>query len=338
MNVAVTGASGHVGANLVRTLLAHGDSVRALVHREWRPLAGLPIGTALGDVRDLASLERAFAGAEVVYHAAGHISLVSREWSRLHAINVVGTRNVVEACLRCGVQRLVHFSSIHAIDLSPERARIDESTPLVEEGEVPPYSFSKAQGEREVQEGMHNGLDAVVLNPTAILGPHDYGPSHQGEVLLALSRGALPALVEGGFDWVDVRDVAEGARAAATRGAAGERYILSGHWVSVRELARLVCSITGAQVPRLVCPMWLAEIAAPLSTVLAELLGRRPLFTWVALDALSSNQHISSAKAVAALRYSARPLRDTLVDTLHWFVEAGQLEALPHCLPTEEAA
>jgi dihydroflavonol-4-reductase len=288
-------------------------------------------------VRDPASLERAFAGAEVVYHAAGHISLVSGEWSRLHAINVLGTRNVVDACLTCRVDRLVHFSSIHAIDLSPARPQIDESTPLVVEGEVPPYSLSKAQGEREVQRGIGDGLDAVVLNPTAILGPHDYGPSHQGEVLLALSRGQLPGLVEGGFDWVDARDVAKGARAAAMKGAAGERYILSGHWASVRELARLVCSITGTRVPRLVCPMWLAEIAAPWFTGMAELLGRRPLFTWVALDALSSNRRISSAKAAASLSYRTRPLRDTLLDTLRWFVEAGQLEGVSSRLPVEEA-
>ena len=245
MKAAVTGASGHVGANLIRVLLARGDSVRALVHRDRRALSGLPIETAMGDVRDPASLEQAFAGAEVVYHAAGYISLVSGEWSRLHAVNVVGTRNVVEACLRCGVRRLVHFSSIHAMDLNPERAQIDESTPLVAEGGVPPYSLSKAEGEREVQEGIANGLDAVILNPTAILGPHDYAPSHQGEVLLALARRMLPALVEGGFDWVDARDVAKGALSAAVRGTAGARYILSGHWVSVRELARLVGSITG---------------------------------------------------------------------------------------------
>jgi dihydroflavonol-4-reductase len=151
-----------------------------------------------------------------------------------------------------------------------------------------------------------------------------------------LARDALPALVEGGFDWVDARDVARGARAAAVRGEAGERYILSGHWVSVRELARLVCSITGSRLPRLVCPMWLAEIAAPLFTVWAELWGERPLFTWVALDALSSNRKISSAKAVAALGYKAQPLRDTLVDTLRWFVEAGQLETVSQRWPVEE--
>ena len=337
MKAAVTGASGHVGANLVRVLLASGDSVRALVHRDRRAVSDLPIETAMGDVRDPASLEEAFAGAEVVYHAAGYISLVSGEWSRLHAVNVVGTRNVVEACLKCGVRRLVHFSSIHAMDLDPERAQIDESTRLVTEGGVPPYSFSKAEGEREVQKGIASGLDAVILNPTAILGPHDYAPSHQGEVLLAMARGMLPALVEGGFDWVDGRDVAKGALSAAVQGTAGARYILSGHWVSVRELARLVGSITGARVPRFASPMWLAQMAAPLLTALAELLGTRALFTWVALDALSSNRHISCAKAAAALGYSPRPLRDTLVDTFQWFMQEGWLEATEHCLHVEEA-
>jgi len=336
MRVTVTGASGHVGANLVRALLAHGDSVRALVHRDRRALVGLPIDMVEGDVRDAASLGRAFAGAELVYHVAGYISIVSGERSRLHDVNVVGTRNVVEACLQCGVSRLMHFSSIHALDLAPSRLQIDEATPLVASGKAPPYSLSKVGGEGAVREGMANGLDAVILNPTAILGPHDYGPSHQGEVLLALARGRLPALVEGGFDWVDARDVAQGAIAAAERAPAGERYILSGHWASVRELGSLVGSIRGVHVPRLVVPMWLARLGAPLFTAWAELVGTRPLFTWVALNALSSNRCISCAKAAVDLYYRPRPLRDTLVDTFQWFTEAGWLQAAEHrtaCAP-----
>jgi dihydroflavonol-4-reductase len=333
----VTGASGHVGANLVRALLAHGDAVRALVHRDRRALMGLPIEMIDGDVRSTASLERAFAGAEIVYHVAGHISIVSGEWSRLHAVNVVGTRNVVEACLRCGVRRLVHFSSIHALDLAPGRAQIDETTPLVGGDHVPPYSLSKVEGERAVREGMAKGLDAVILNPTAILGPHDYGPSHQGEVLLALARERLPALVAGGFDWVDARDVAQGAIAAAARAPAGERYILSGHWASVRELGALVGSIRGVHIPRLVAPMWLARLGAPLFTAWAELVGARPLFTWVALDALMSNRNISSAKAAADLDYRSRPLRDTLIDAFQWFAEAGWIEASECQVRAEEA-
>jgi dihydroflavonol-4-reductase len=337
MKVMVTGASGHVGANLVRALLAHGDSVRVLVHRDRRALSGLPIEMVDGDVRDAASLERASAGAEIVYHVAGYISIVSGEWSRLHAVNVAGTCNVVEACLRCGVRRLVHFSSIHALDLAPDRPQIDEATPLVGGDHVPPYSLSKVEGERAVREGMANGLDAVILNPTAILGPLDYGPSHQGEVLLALARERLPALVAGGFDWVDVRDVAKGAISAAERAPAGERYILSGHWASVRDLAKLVGSIRGVHVPRLAAPLWMARLGAPLFTAWARLVGTRPLFTWVALDALSSNRRISCAKAAAGLGYRSRPLCDTLVDTFQWFTEAGWLEASDHRVGAGEA-
>ncbi|MFN2132186.1 MAG: NAD-dependent epimerase/dehydratase family protein [Anaerolineae bacterium] len=337
MRAMVTGASGHVGANLVRALLAHGDSVRALVHRDQQALVGLPIEMVEGDVRDAASLARAFAGVELVYHVAGYISIVAGEQSRLHDVNVVGTRNVVKACLQCGVRRLVHFSSIHALDLAPDRPQIDETMPLVADGEASPYSLSKVEGERAVREGMANGLDAVILNPTAILGPHDYGPSHQGEVLLALARGRLPALVEGGFDWVDARDVAQGAIAAAERAPAGERYILSGHWASVRELASLVGSIRGVQVPRFVSPMWLARLGAPLFTAWARLVGTRPLFTSVALDALSSNRRISCAKAAAGLGYRSRPLRDTLVDTFRWFTQAGWLEASEPGVRAEEA-
>jgi dihydroflavonol-4-reductase len=325
MTVVVTGASGHLGGNLVRALLAKGLDVRALVHRDRRALQGLDVEIALGDVCEPASLDRAFDGAAVVYHAAGHVSILDDEWPLLCAVNVEGARNVVEACLRCGVKRLIHFSSIHALELVPGGCFVDESAPLVKSTCLVPYSRSKAEGERAVRAGMARGLDAVVLYPTAMVGPHDYRPSHQGQFLLALARRRLPALVDGGFDWVDVRDVADGAIRAAESALVGARYLLSGHWVTAQDLAATVQRITGVRAPRLVAPRSVAWFVAPLFTKLARVMKVRPLFTRMALDALCSQFTASHERATQDLGYCPRPFQETLSASLKWFAESGQL-------------
>ena len=322
----VTGAAGHAGGNLVRALLARGQAVRALVHRNQQALQGLTVEVVEGNVGDPASLQRAFDGAETVYHVAATISLSMREWPLVEAINVVGTRNVVAACLRCGVRRLVHFSSIHALVQEPLEVPVDEARPLVESPRYPPYDRSKAAAEQEVRKGLEQGLDAVVVYPTGMIGPYDFRPSHFGQVLLALAHGRLPALVAGGFDWVDVRDVVEGAIRAGEGAPAGARYLLSGHWASLRELAALVEEITGARAPRLAFPMWMARLGVPFGTHFTRLDGEHPLYTSVSLRALRGNRGVSHERATRDLGYRPRPLRETLEDTFRWFAENETVE------------
>ena len=325
LTVVVTGAAGHIGANLIRTLLAQGRPVRALIHKNRRAIREPDTEVVCGDVCDLSSLCNAFDGAEAVYHLAANISLSMNDWSLLELVNVIGTRNVVEACLRYGVHRLVHFSSIHALAQEPRDIPIDESRPLVDSQHCPPYDRSKAAGEKEVRKGIERGLDAIIINPTAVVGPYDYQPSHFGEALLSLANRKLPALVTGGFDWVDVRDVVEGAMRAEERAPTGAKYLLSGHWVSVCELAAIVEETTGVPAPRLFFPLWLAHIGAPLATTLARLAGKRPLYTSVSLRALRSNRNISHERATRDLDYHPRPFKETIVDTLSWFEATGQL-------------
>jgi dihydroflavonol-4-reductase len=321
--VIVTGAAGHVGANLVRALLARGIKVCALVHRDRRALEGLDVDIVTGDVRDLDSLLRAFAGAELVYHTAGYISISMDEWPRLEAVNILGTRNVIEACLQCGVQRLGDFYNIETLLGEPSDRPVDESRLACESRRHTPYAQSKADGEAEVQRGLARGLDAVILYPSAMLGPHDYRLGFPSQGLLAISNGKLWALVDGGFDWVDVRDVVDGALQAAARAPSGARYILSGHRASLRELADLACEITGAQVPRLVFPMWMARIGAPVSVALSRLAGRRPLYTTASLRPLDGYYRVSHARATQDLDYCPRPLRETVKETLAWFETSG---------------
>ncbi len=335
MTVVVTGAAGHLGANLVRGLIAQGQRVRVLVHQDRRAIEGLDVEVVEGDVCDVSSLRSAFAGAEIVYHAAAHISLLRGEWSRCQAVNATGTGNVVEACLHGGVRRLVHFSSIHALERQPLDLPVDETRALVDSRDRSPYSCSKAEAERAVQRGVARGLDAVILNPTAIIGPHDYKPSHFGQVLLALARGRLPALVDGGFNWVDARDVVWGALRAAERAPSGARYLLSGHWVALRDVAAIVEAIVDVPAPRLICPLRLAVLGAPLATAGARLVGKRPLFTSFSLEVLRGHRFVSHARAAQELGYHPRAFTETIADTLRFFAERGRLPNLRH--PSQES-
>jgi dihydroflavonol-4-reductase len=324
MIIAVTGASGHIGANLVRTLLADGHTVRCLVHVHARALEGLHVEKAAGDLLDTDSLCRVFEGADVVYHLAARISLSRKDFPRMAAINVSGTRNVVEACLRTGVKRLVHFGSIHALEQEPLDTALDEERPLVTSPDAPSYDRTKALGIMEVQQGLERGLDAVTVLPTGVLGPYDYEPSYLGQVIIRLATGKLPALVAGGFDWVDARDVAAGAITAAEKAPAGRMYLLSGHWKAVSEIAGAVCEASGRTAPRCL-PLGLAAAGAPLVETWCRLTGMKPLYTRMSLGALRSNRYISHERATRELGYRPRPFDETLADTFEWFRDRGLL-------------
>jgi nucleoside-diphosphate-sugar epimerase len=326
MITVVTGASGHVGNNLVRALLDEGRQVRVLIHRDEFSLAGLNVEKVRGEVCDIDSLNHAFKGADVVYHLASKVSIESSGWEELQRINCEGSRNVVEACNSNNVRRLIHFSSIDAIEQKPITIPVDESSPAATSKRHPPYDRSKAAGEAVIKQAIEQGLDAVIVNPTAVVGPFDFQPSHQGQMLLMMARGKMPALVEGGFDWVDVRDVVSGALSAEKNAPRGAKYILGGHWASLADIAAMVEDYGGAGAPGFICPLWLAGAAAPLMTAFEHARGKRPLYTRASMIAVNSNKHISHDKAARELGYNPRPLADTIRDTLDWFAKNERLE------------
>ena len=323
MKAAITGATGHVGVNLARALLAHGHHVRALVRSDVHGLEGLDVERVPGDVRDAASLSKAFRGVEVVFHVAARISIIGADRRQVAEANIDGTRNVIAACRETGVRRLVHFSSIEALDARPLDAPLDEDRPFVDGTTGSPYAVTKVHGEGEVRRAIEDGMDAVILNPTAIVGPFDFKPSFLGKAVMALGKGSYPMLVDGGFDWVDVRDVAEAAVAASERAPRGGRYIIGGRWASMAELAALACNVTGARPPKLMCPYGLAMAFAPVSTGFCLLTGMTPLFTTYSLRVLKGNRNISHERASRAFGYSPRDLQETLRDTIGWFSSNG---------------
>lgn len=335
MAILVTGAAGHLGGNLVRALLEQGRSVRVLIHRDRRAIQDLDVEIVQGDVRDLDGLRQAFRGCKVVYHLAAAISLGMKDWPRLDEVNVRGTRNVVQACLEAGVRRLIHVSSVHALEQRPLSLPVDERRPLAESAKDPPYVRSKAAADREVWKGIERGLDSVILYPSGMIGPYDYKPSHLGEVLWALARGKLPALVGGGYDWVDVRDVCQGALCAQDRAGAGESVVLSGHWRSLPELAATIEDVTKVRTPRLVVPIWLAKVGLPVAPLLFRLESGRSLYTRASLFALRSNPRVSHEKATKVLGYRPRPIEHTIEDTIRWFERHAQTTARSNSKPTE---
>jgi len=199
MRVVVTGASGHLGASLVRRLLEGGDRVRVLLHRHARALEGLDVEVAQGDVFDRGSLRAAFEGQEVVCHLAGVVSIQGDAGGLVPAVNVEGAGNAARAALEYGVRRMVHCSSVHAFDLWAGRGPLDETAPRVPSGSRHHSACdrSKAEGERRVRAHVGRGLDAVIVHPTGVIGPYDFEPSRIGQFFMRLYRGSLPALVEG---------------------------------------------------------------------------------------------------------------------------------------------
>ena len=254
---------------------------------------------------------------------AAVISISGDPDGRLMRTNVEGPRNVVAACLAQKVRKLVHFSSIHAFKLGKAGEPIDETLPSADASSFR-YDQSKALGEREVLAGIERGVDATILNPTGVIGPYDFAPSRAGRMLQGLFAGRMRALVDGGFDWVDARDVADAAIAAIANGKTGERYLLSGHWVSFTELAALCESVAGRSVRRLVVPVGVARLGLPFAWLAEALSGGEPLLTAESLAIVAHGcKGCSRAKATRDLGFEPRPLRETLADTCAWFRSRG---------------
>lgn len=323
MRVAVTGATGHIGANLVRALIDRGDEVVALVRHPSLALEGLPIRCVSGDVLDAASLAEAFEGAEVVFHLAAVISITGDQGGLVTRTNVEGARNAATAARTAGVRRFVHVASVHAFEMAPLDQPVDETRARAFGAHHAAYDRSKALGEQAVR-GVE-GLDAVILHPSGVIGPADFRPSRVGQFFLDLYHRRLPALTPGGFDWVDVRDVVAGILAAADRGRAGESYILSGTWHSMVELAAMASKVTGVPAPRWRSPMWLARTGAPFMTAFNRVTGIEPLYTTEALDALEANRRLLHHKAARELGHAPRAIPETVADLCAWFRQQGWL-------------
>ena len=324
--IVVTGGAGHIGTNLALDLLAAGEAVTVVDLRDPTTARGHGAKWINADVRDLGAMRRAFDGADIVYHLAAVISVIGPLGGLVESVNVFGTRMVAEAARLAGVGRLVHCSSVHAFDTEASHHRaIDETSPRAARGGLPAYDRSKAAGEAELRRVIDRGLDATIVNPTGVIGPVDEAPSRMGALLRALWRRRMMAVVAGGFDWVDVRDVVAALRAAADRGRTGESYLVSGHRHSLRALADLAAECSGVAVTRRTAPMWSARMCAPVATAIARR-TRNPLMpTREALAAVASFPLINSGKAATELGHAPRQTGTTIADLYGYFRDRGVL-------------
>lgn len=321
MKVAVTGASGHIGNCLVRELITKGFRVKALVHDFENDLAQLDVEIIRGNLLEVKSLKKLCDGVDVVFHLAAKITLDNRHPEQVYAINVTGTKNMIEAAKWAGVKKFIHFSSIDAFQFSSSEMVLDENTPLVESEKVI-YAFTKAESERLVLNAAKEGLDVVILSPTAVIGPYDFRGSFLGSALIKIYQNKIPMLISGGYDWVDVRDVAAAAIQAMEKGRNGEKYILSGNFCNLSEMSEITGKISGKRTPKLLAPVFLAKLACPFFEIMNFVTKQKPIYTCQSLDLLiNSPKNISFEKAKKELNYSPRPLENTLRDTFNWYIE-----------------
>ncbi len=318
--ILVTGATGHVGNVLVRELLAQEQQVRAMVlpNDKCASLEGLDVERVTGNVLDPASLDRAMDGVDVVYHLAGIISILPGAETLMRKVNVDGVRNTAQAALRAGVRRMVHISSIHAFKRMPHGVCIDEHVPFAPDSPAGAYDRTKAEGTLAVLETVEQGLDAVIACPTGVIGPYDYLNSEMGNVIRNFARKRLHFLVEGAYDFVDVRDVAKGLILAADKGRKGETYILSGARIEIAQIKQIVQEFVGIHTPHIVAPMWLAALIARIAEPFYRLTHAIPKFTQYSLRTVQDNCDFSHAKAESELGYRPRPLRESIADVLTW--------------------
>ncbi len=318
--VLVTGAAGHLGNVLVRELLEQGYDIRAMVlpNEDVSALVGLDIELKLGDVLDVESLKRVMKDVDYVFHMAGIVSIMPDEDELVWNVNVEGTRNVLKAAREANIKRLVYTSSIHAFSRKWEGI-INEEVPFDPENPVGAYDRTKAIATLSVEQAAQDGLDAVIVCPTGVIGPYDYRGSSMGELVKDLSRRRVHMLVEGAYDFVDVRDVARGHRLALERGKTGQIYILSGHQIQLFQLKEMVQKIVGFRTPTINIPAKLAKFGAALATIYYRLAKKKPTFTEYALETVQSNSNISCQKAKKELGYSPRNILHTLADTLKWW-------------------
>lgn len=320
MKVAVTGASGHIGNCLIQELRKRGAGIKVLVHNFRGNLDEMNIELIPGDLLEPGSLIKLCEGVDVVFHLAAQIAIENRSSEYVYETNVTGTKNIIKAAIYSGVRKFIHFSSIHAFQIdSPDRL-LDESRALVDTNRRI-YEYTKAEGEREVMKAVKEGLNAVILNPTAVIGPFDYRNSLLGQALIKIYQNKLPFLVTGGYNWVDVRDVVSASINAIETGRKGENYILSGEYRTLQELSAMISKISGCKIP-LNVPVSLARLACPFFKVYSTVTKTKPLYTYQSLDILvNSPVNISNAKAKKELGYEPRPLEQTLRDTFDWFRE-----------------
>jgi nucleoside-diphosphate-sugar epimerase len=330
--ILLTGAGGHLGANLLRRLVADGERVRALLHtaRDEPAVAGLDVEPLIGDLRDPAIVAAAVRGCRQVYHCAAKVSTDYRDRENIFACNVLATRHLLQAALASGVEKVVVTGSFSAVGHRPDGPS-DETQPFNPLERHLPYGHTKAAVEHECLKACAEGLPVVVAVSTAILGPFDFKPSRMGQVLIRFAAGRLRAYVPGGFTFVAARDIVEGHLLAMAKGRPGQKYIFGSAFLTVDELMALFSETTGKPLPPLRAPSAVMAVAAEVAALVMPLLmpGAQQLLTPAAIRILRQNRQADTSKAQRELGFRPTPIATAVREAYDWFVAQGVI-APPH--------
>ena len=327
--ILVTGASGFVGSAVVRHLIKAGHQVRALVRATSSRinLADLRVEIVEGDLRDVESLIRAMAGIRFVFHVAADYRLWARNPQDIVRTNVEGTRNLMTAALRAGVERIVYTSSVATLKARPDGKASDETFWLEAQSAVGAYKYSKVVAERLVETMVaEQKLAAIIVNPSTPIGPGDVRPTPTGRIIVEAAAGRMPAYVDTGLNVVHVDDIAAGHLAALQSGRIGERYILGGQDVLLGDMLREIARQTGRVPPRLRLPRRLIFPIAYGAEASARFTGREPFVTTTGLRLAKDRMFFTSAKAERELGYRARPYIEAIAEATAWFRQHGYLK------------
>ncbi len=313
----VTGASGFLGWHVARLLLDRGYRVRALC-RPSSQLRELAVDKIIGDLRDLSSITRAVSGCQLVFHVAADYRLWAKNSSELYDSNVEGTKNVLAASERAGVERVVYTSTVGCIGM-PQGQNGNEDTPVSIDDMSGHYKRSKWLAEQVALEKAKEGLPVVIVNPTAPVGDHDWKPTPTGKIILDFLNNRLPAYVDTGLNLVDVRDTALGHLQAAERGVAGERYVLGCENLTLRDILSKLGKITGKPAPETQIPYALAYMAGLVSTQFANLTGKEPRVPLEGVKMARKKMFVTHAKAARELDFKPGPVDAALNRAVQWF-------------------
>ena len=321
----ITGGSGHVGANLSRELIKNGIKVRCIdFDRDYRAYENLDVELMPGSVTDKESLDSIFNGVDIVFHTAAVISLERRNKDLIRSVNVEGTRNVCEASLKHKVNKLIHFSSVDAFNRYPLEDPLLEDRPLIEDRKAVPYDLSKADAQRIVLEYCEKGLDASIIHPSGVYGPHDYKPSLFGQTFVDIANGKRQFNVNVGYDYVDVRDLARTAVKCVTEGEVGQNYIVSGNYMDFSYMSEVMSEELGKQLLKLTMPMFTLYLGLPFYYIQSRVMKRPQVLTMDSIHTIKyQNKIIPGRLAKEKLGHSPRSIEESIQDTLKFFIDQG---------------
>lgn len=328
MKYYITGATGHLGLNLVKALNKPGNQIKALVMPNDSNVKYLPkeVEVIYGNTTNKDDVLKFIDAADaIVMHLAGIVSIASKYNELVYDVNVNGTKNIVDACLLRHVSKLVYVSSVHAIAPLSNNEVMSETTVFDQAKVIGLYAKTKCEATAYVLKSASK-LNVTVVHPSGIIGPNDYGHGHLTQLIVDFCNGSLTAGVKGGYDFVDVRDVVAGIIKASLVKKSGECYILSNQYVSVPHLLKALAQVTGHKEIKTYLPLWLAKMTAPLAEFYYKIKHETPLYTSYSLYTLESNANFSHAKATKELDYQPRSLVATLKDTVTFLESIGRIK------------